>query len=198
MFETMYAAPGIGLAAIQIGVPQRVVTMDLAKKDEPKNPQVFINPEVIWKSAEQAAYERSLHPGLMHGWNGGANVGFSIARGNSQTENLALAFNAVHPTLNDKITESETFARDVQGPLFVQAATANAAAHDRGIKRAPFVVLIGASMPSVLAEIGFVSNAHDESVMRREEYRERTAEALYKGISSYAGSLSHFQVAQRH
>ena len=53
-------------------------------------------------------------------------------------------------------------------------------------------------MPSVLAEIGFVSNAHDESIMRREEYRERTAEALYKGISSYAGSLSHFQVAQRH
>src|SRR5712691_3855397 len=57
MFETMYAAPGIGLAAIQIGVPQRVVTMDLAKKDEPKNPQVFINPELIWKSAEQATYE---------------------------------------------------------------------------------------------------------------------------------------------
>jgi peptide deformylase len=57
MFETMYAAPGIGLAAIQIGVPQRVVTMDLAKKDDPKNPQVFINPEVTWKSAEQATYE---------------------------------------------------------------------------------------------------------------------------------------------
>ena len=63
--------------------------------------------------------------------------------------------------------------------------------------QAPFVVLIGASMPSILAEIGFVSNAHDESVMRREEYRERTAEALYKGISSYASSLSHFQVAKR-
>ena len=54
--------------------------------------------------AEQAAYDKSLHPGLKHGWNGGANVGFSVARGNSQTENLALAFNAVHPTLNDKIT----------------------------------------------------------------------------------------------
>jgi N-acetylmuramoyl-L-alanine amidase len=53
-------------------------------------------------------------------------------------------------------------------------------------------------MPSVLAEIGFVSNAHDENIMRREEYRERTAEALYKGISSYASTLSHFQVAQRH
>src|SRR4051812_44724119 len=44
MFETMYAAPGIGLAAIQIAVPKRVVTMDLAKKDEPAQPQVFINP----------------------------------------------------------------------------------------------------------------------------------------------------------
>jgi peptide deformylase len=57
MFETMYAAPGIGLAAIQIGVPQRVVTMDLAKKDEPKAPQVFINPEVSWSSDETATYE---------------------------------------------------------------------------------------------------------------------------------------------
>ncbi|HZP69845.1 MAG TPA: peptide deformylase [Pseudolabrys sp.] len=57
MFETMYAAPGIGLAAIQVGVPQRVVTMDLAKKDEPKQPQVFINPEVTWASEEKAVYE---------------------------------------------------------------------------------------------------------------------------------------------
>jgi peptide deformylase len=57
MFETMYAAPGIGLAAIQIGVPRRVVTMDLAKKDEPKQPQVFINPEVVWESEEKAIYE---------------------------------------------------------------------------------------------------------------------------------------------
>jgi peptide deformylase len=57
MFETMYAAPGIGLAAIQIGVPRRVVTMDLAKKDDPKAPQVFINPEVSWSSDETATYE---------------------------------------------------------------------------------------------------------------------------------------------
>jgi len=59
---------------------------------------------LIRNDAEQAAYDKSLHPGLMHGWNGGANVGFSVARGNSQTENLALALNAAHPTLNDKIT----------------------------------------------------------------------------------------------
>jgi peptide deformylase len=57
MFETMYEAPGIGLAAIQIGVPKRVVTMDLAKKDDPKAPQVFINPEVVWSSDETSAYE---------------------------------------------------------------------------------------------------------------------------------------------
>jgi putative salt-induced outer membrane protein len=59
---------------------------------------------IIRNDAEQTAYDKSLHPGLLHGWNGGANVGFALARGNNQTENLALAFNAVHPTLNDKIT----------------------------------------------------------------------------------------------
>ena len=57
MFETMYAAPGIGLAAIQIGVPKRVVTVDLAKKDDPAEPQVFINPEVVWSSDDKATYE---------------------------------------------------------------------------------------------------------------------------------------------
>lgn len=59
---------------------------------------------LIRNDAEQAAYDKSLHPGLLHGWTGGANVGFSLARGNSETENLALAFNAVHSSLNDKIT----------------------------------------------------------------------------------------------
>ena len=57
MFETMYEAPGIGLAAIQVGVPKRVVTMDLHKKDEPKDPHVFINPEILWTSEERAVYE---------------------------------------------------------------------------------------------------------------------------------------------
>jgi len=57
MFATMYAAPGIGLAAIQIGVPQRVVTMDLAGKEEPPEPKVFINPEIISESAEKSTYE---------------------------------------------------------------------------------------------------------------------------------------------
>ncbi len=58
MFESMYDAPGIGLAAIQVGTPKRVVTMDLSKKEETeKNPQVFINPEIVWSSDEKATYE---------------------------------------------------------------------------------------------------------------------------------------------
>ena len=50
MLETMYAAPGIGLAAIQVGIPKRVIVLDLAPKDQPKNPMFFVNPEIIDKS----------------------------------------------------------------------------------------------------------------------------------------------------
>src|SRR5690349_17913008 len=57
MFETMYEAPGIGLAAIQIGEPLRLVTMDLAKKEDEKAPQVFINPEITWSSDEMYTHE---------------------------------------------------------------------------------------------------------------------------------------------
>jgi peptide deformylase len=57
LFETMYDAPGIGLAAIQIGIAKRVVTMDLSKKEDDHKPLVFINPEVIWTSAEKSKYE---------------------------------------------------------------------------------------------------------------------------------------------
>ena len=57
MFETMYEAPGVGLAAIQVGVPKRIVTVDTAKKDEEKKPQLFFNPEIVWSSEEKATYE---------------------------------------------------------------------------------------------------------------------------------------------
>ena len=57
MFDTMYAAPGIGLAGIQIGIGKRVVTMDLSKKAEAHEPLVLINPEIIWASAEKSAHE---------------------------------------------------------------------------------------------------------------------------------------------
>jgi peptide deformylase len=57
MLETMYAAPGIGLAAIQVGVPKRVIVMDIARGDEPKEPRYFINPEILSASEELAVYE---------------------------------------------------------------------------------------------------------------------------------------------
>jgi N-acetylmuramoyl-L-alanine amidase len=99
-------------------------------------------------------------------------------------------------TMNDKIEESRTFAQDIQTSIQAQAARSNVEAHNRGVKRAPFVVLIGASMPSVLAEIGFLSNSKDESNLRKPEYRQKIAEALYKGIAQYARSLSHFDMAR--
>src|ERR1700674_4185992 len=57
MFATMYQAPGIGLAAIQVGVPLRVVVMDLSKKEAESEPKVFINPEIVWSSEEKSIYE---------------------------------------------------------------------------------------------------------------------------------------------
>jgi peptide deformylase len=57
MFETMYDAPGIGLAAIQVGVAKRIVTMDLAKKEGETEPRVFVNPEIVWSSDDKSTYE---------------------------------------------------------------------------------------------------------------------------------------------
>jgi N-acetylmuramoyl-L-alanine amidase len=98
--------------------------------------------------------------------------------------------------LKDKIEESHEFATHIQNSLYSVSAKSNAAAQNRGLKRAPFVVLIGASMPSVLAEIGFLTNPADEAMLRTEDHRQKIAEALYKGIASYVETLSHFQVAQ--
>jgi N-acetylmuramoyl-L-alanine amidase len=63
------------------------------------------------------------------------------------------------------------------------------------VKKAPFVVLIGATMPSVLAEIGFLSNSREEANLKRPDYRQKLAEALFRGMSRYGESLSHFQMA---
>ena len=57
MLETMYEAPGIGLAAIQVGIPKRVIVIDLSKEGEKKNPQYFVNPEIITNSDNDATYE---------------------------------------------------------------------------------------------------------------------------------------------
>jgi N-acetylmuramoyl-L-alanine amidase len=99
--------------------------------------------------------------------------------------------------LKDKVDESREFAARVEDALYSNTVKTNVKVRDRGVKKAPFVVLIGASMPSILAEIGFISNPRDEAQMMRPETRQKVAEALYKGLASYAGTLSHFQVAQR-
>jgi N-acetylmuramoyl-L-alanine amidase len=92
--------------------------------------------------------------------------------------------------LKDKIEESREFAGDVQQGLYGGLQKGNAGLKDRGVKKAPFVVLIGANMPSILAEISFVTNEKDAKQLQEPEYRERVAESLYKGVAKYAGGLS--------
>ncbi len=99
-------------------------------------------------------------------------------------------------TLQDKAEESKQFAASVQAALFPFAAHYDPGIKNRGVKKAPFVVLIGASMPSVLAEIGFLSNVREESLLKKSDHRQKLAEALYRGVFRYAQSLSHFEVAQ--
>ncbi|HEX3879261.1 MAG TPA: N-acetylmuramoyl-L-alanine amidase, partial [Bryobacteraceae bacterium] len=98
-------------------------------------------------------------------------------------------------SLHDKASESRDFAERLQNSLFAFSSKTFTTEKNRGVKQAPFVVLIGANMPSVLAEIGFVSNTREEALLKRPEYRQRLAEALFRGVSKYADSLSHFQVA---
>jgi N-acetylmuramoyl-L-alanine amidase len=93
-------------------------------------------------------------------------------------------------TLKDKISESREFASDVESSLYSGLARGNAGLKDRGVKKAPFVVLIGANMPSILAEISFVTNPRDAQQLRDPDYRERVAESLYKGVARYESGLS--------
>ena len=98
--------------------------------------------------------------------------------------------------LQDKIDESREFAMRVNAALYRVWGPVGTT-RNRGVKKAPFVVLIGASMPSILTEIGFLSNPRDEKELRKPETRQKIAEALFKGISQYSDSLSHFAVARR-
>ncbi len=92
--------------------------------------------------------------------------------------------------MKDKIDESREFALDVESSLYAGLERGNPGLKNRGIKKAPFVVLIGANMPSILAEISFVTNPRDADQLRQPDYRERVAESLYKGVAKYASGLS--------
>src|SRR5579883_1336379 len=98
--------------------------------------------------------------------------------------------------LQDKISESREFAFDVQQGLYTGLENGNPGLKDRGVKKAPFVVLIGANMPSILAEISFLTNPDDARELRDPEYRQRIAESLYRGVARYVGSLSGVRIAE--
>jgi N-acetylmuramoyl-L-alanine amidase len=99
--------------------------------------------------------------------------------------------------LKEKIEESREFASDVQQSLHTGLAAKTSGIRDRGVKKAPFVVLIGANMPSILAEISFISNPGDEKRLKSPEYRQRIAESLYHGISRYVNGLGGVKVASK-
>jgi N-acetylmuramoyl-L-alanine amidase len=99
--------------------------------------------------------------------------------------------------LKEKIEESREFASNVQESLYGGLSLRNAGVRNRGIKKAPFIVLIGANMPSILAEISFVSNPSDERKLQTAEHRQRIAESLYRGVSKYVSGLSGVKVASK-
>lgn len=99
--------------------------------------------------------------------------------------------------LKDKRDESEDFAARIQTALFRAQRTEGMAPKNRGVKSAPFIVLVGAEMPSILVEIGFLSNAKEEAALKTPEYRQKMAEALLKGLETYMDSLSHFEGSER-
>lgn len=100
-------------------------------------------------------------------------------------------------TLTEKVEESREFASAVQTALHAGVAKKDRGVRNRGVKKAPFVVLIGANMPSVLAEISFLSNPKDEKNLRKGDYRQRLAESLYRGVAKYAEGLSGIKVASK-
>lgn len=99
--------------------------------------------------------------------------------------------------LTEKIEESQDFASQVQREVYSRLRKLTGAQKNRGVKKAPLVVLIGANMPSILAEISFLTNPQDERLLKKDSHREVIAEALYKGISGYVNSLGGVKVAQQ-
>lgn len=98
---------------------------------------------------------------------------------------------------NEKIEESKELAGDIQDSLAKRLQQISHSERSRGVKKAPFVVLIGADMPSVLTEISFLSNPNDEKLLKKPEQRQRVAEGLFRGVSSYLVSLNSLSYNQQ-
>jgi N-acetylmuramoyl-L-alanine amidase len=93
--------------------------------------------------------------------------------------------------LNDKINESRDFATEVQKTLYDGLRPVNTGTKNLGVKQAPFQVLIGATMPSILAEISFITHTEEGRLLRTDVYRQEIAKALFNGIVAYRGMLTH-------
>jgi N-acetylmuramoyl-L-alanine amidase len=126
------------------------------------------------------------------------NLGASPESMRLATRENALAATSLHdlPTLlqkierNVKMTESKQLAAQIQDALSARLQLVSRGETNRGVKQAPFVVLTGATMPAVLSEISFVSNASDESLLLESAQRQRVAEGLYRGIAAYLDNLN--------
>jgi N-acetylmuramoyl-L-alanine amidase len=122
------------------------------------------------------------------------------------TRENALSENAVHDlqniltkiARNEKIGESRDLAGTIQESLAKRVEITNHGDRSRGVRKAPFVVLIGANMPSVLAEISFISNPSDEQWLKRPENRQRIAEGLYRGIETYLQNTNSLSFSSNH
>jgi N-acetylmuramoyl-L-alanine amidase len=91
---------------------------------------------------------------------------------------------------SEKIDESREFAADIQESLAKRIQKSYKPVKDRGVRKAPFVVLIGADMPSILTEISFLSNPADEQLLKKPDHRQRVAEGIYQGVAEYLQSLN--------
>ena len=91
--------------------------------------------------------------------------------------------------LNNKLDESKDFATQVQRAMIEKLRGSSKAVKDLGVKQAPFMVLIGAAMPSVLAEISFLTNGPEAKLLRSTAYRQQIAEALFAAVRKYQTSL---------
>jgi N-acetylmuramoyl-L-alanine amidase len=90
----------------------------------------------------------------------------------------------------EKIDESKELAEDVQDSLSKRVQKSSKTVRNRGVRKAPFIVLIGADMPSILTEISFLSNPADEQLLKKPEQRQKVAEGLYQGVASYLQSMN--------
>lgn len=95
----------------------------------------------------------------------------------------------------EKRDESRQFAASIQSATHELSTLTYGRIYNRGVRHSPLVVLIGATMPAVLVEVGFISNTKEEALLKKSDHRQKVAEALYRGIMNYSQTLSHFAMA---